>query len=87
MKFVGSVILYFGLQVCVWSTARSQSTEHKGKDSSECYILTHRCDKNGDGQIDYHEFALHLSRQQPPPSSDQLTTTTRMDYRPPRDQK
>lgn len=49
--------------------------------------LITRCDKNGDGQIDYHEFALHLSRQQAPSSSEQATTTTRSDFRRPQDQQ
>lgn len=53
-----------------------------------------RCDKNGDGQIDYHEFALHLSRQQQPPGSQarprhtpSFTSTTRLGFRDPTTQK
>lgn len=54
--------------------------------------LIHRCNKNGDGQIDYHEFALHLTRQQPPAAAaseqlDQLTSTTMKDFMPPHQQQ
>ena len=57
------------------------------------FILLHiRCDKNGDGQIDYHEFALHLSRKQHPSASlskspHNVSSTTRQDFRDPATQR
>ena len=49
-----------------------------------------RCNKDEGDQIDYHEFALHLTRQQPPAAaaaSDHLTSVTMKDFKPPQQQK
>jgi Ca2+-binding EF-hand superfamily protein len=56
--------------------------------------LMAKCDKNGDGLIDYHEFALDLSRKQHPSASlssrsphPSITSTTRQDFRDPTTQR
>ncbi len=56
--------------------------------------FSRRCDLKGDGLIDYHEFALNLSRLHPPTmallpgiSSPWTTTVTRMDFKHPADQQ
>ncbi|CAI8041472.1 Putative calmodulin-like protein 2 [Geodia barretti] len=61
---------------------------------SQLESLLKRCDRNGDGQIDYHEFALHLSRHQEPSGSvarprhtPSHTSTTRLHFRDPATQK
>lgn len=51
-----------------------------------------RCSKDEGDQIDYHEFALHLTRQQPPAAasttaSEHLTSVTMKDFKPPQQQK
>ena len=67
--------------------ARYSYSRDKKSETLSC-LYNCSCDKNGSGQIDYHDFALSLSRQHPP-GSDQptITTTTRKDYKHPEAQR
>ncbi|KAL5463772.1 hypothetical protein EMCRGX_G032706 [Ephydatia muelleri] len=58
-------------------------------DDKEIQDLIMKCDKRGNGQIDYHEFALHLMRHNnSKPSTEEMpSTTTRRDFKHPQDQR
>ena len=64
--------------------------------TTSCFFS--RCDTTGKGEIDYHDFALHLSRHQPatPPTTDStdsdaaqpfLLSTTGRDFKHPAEQR